>query len=100
MDKEGSERKGGWCFRNMWKYFCIGKPDNEDITNCEYRRYGSEENAPIPEFGGRKHSGNNKGQNEANSSMFILSFLPAFMQVHSLPYFNQHIYVFKIIPVL
>lgn len=85
----------------MWKYFCIGKPDNEDITNCKYRRYGSEENAPIPEFGGRKSSGNNKGQNVARFT-HVNPVLPsrAFMQVHSLPYFNQHIYVFKILPVL
>lgn len=55
---------------------------------------GSEDNARMPKFGGGKWWGNNKGQNAANSSMLILSFLPAFIQVHSLPYFNQHIYGF------
>lgn len=59
----------------------------------------SEENAPIPEFGGRKRS-ITKARMRLTQSMLILSFLPAFMQIHSLPYFNQHMYVFKIIPVL
>lgn len=59
----------------------------------------SEENAPIPEFGGRKRS-ITKARMTLTQSMLILSFLPAFMQIHSLPYFNQHMYVFKIIPVL